>query len=123
MWKEITEERYSTQLHFMMPTAMTDWGFLAGRVEAAICGLRQNQWSVFRIDRAHHHQRVRFPENIRRSITANMGGSNRAEPTSRRQSRGGLWGAPSLVLKRFHGVEGGCAHPGGGSYSDGRRAT
>jgi hypothetical protein len=70
MWKEITEERYSTQLHFMMPTAMTDWGFLAGKVEAAICGLRQNQWSVFRIDRAHHHQRVRFPENIRRSITA-----------------------------------------------------
>jgi hypothetical protein len=33
MWKEITEERYSTQLHFMMPTAMTDWGFLAGKVE------------------------------------------------------------------------------------------
>jgi hypothetical protein len=33
MWKEITEERYSRQLDFMMPTAMTDWGFLAGKVE------------------------------------------------------------------------------------------
>jgi hypothetical protein len=33
MWKETTEERYSTQLDFMMPTVMTDWGFLAGKVE------------------------------------------------------------------------------------------
>jgi len=31
-----------------------------------ICGLRQNQRRVFRIGCSHHHQRVRFAENIRR---------------------------------------------------------
>lgn len=33
MWKKITEERYNRQLDFMLPTAMTDWGFLSGEPE------------------------------------------------------------------------------------------